>query len=97
MWTSPVTVFLRMGHSLGKLKDRYVFQGDGADQLCGRTICLLDINSERFGTLPEHFSKTVLANLDESFWISILPDYVKYPACFRLLSSYRSIITPTNF
>jgi hypothetical protein len=30
---SPVSVFLRAGWSLGNVKDRYIFEGDGADQV----------------------------------------------------------------
>jgi hypothetical protein len=35
---NPVSVYLRMGQSLGKLKDRYIHFGEGADQLCLRKI-----------------------------------------------------------
>lgn len=31
---SPITVVLRMGQSLGKVKDAYLFQCKGGDQLC---------------------------------------------------------------
>ena len=30
---SPVSVFLRAGWSLGNVKDRYIFEGEGADQV----------------------------------------------------------------
>ncbi|ETI42108.1 hypothetical protein F443_12713, partial [Phytophthora nicotianae P1569] len=43
---TPVSVYLRMGQSLGKLKDRYIHFGEGADQLCGRMIAGLPFNSE---------------------------------------------------
>ncbi len=33
---SAVSVFLRAGWSLGNVKDRYIHEGDGADQLAGR-------------------------------------------------------------
>ena len=39
---NPVTVYLRMGHSLGKLKDRYIFLSEGQDQLCGRVASLIN-------------------------------------------------------
>ena len=35
---NPVSVFLRMGQSLGNLKDRYIYAAEGADQLCGRMV-----------------------------------------------------------
>eukprot|EP00644_Phytophthora_capsici_P019291 jgi/Phyca11/132378/e_gw1.158.8.1 len=37
--------------SLGKLKDRYIHFGEGADQLCGRIIAGLPFNSEWFGQI----------------------------------------------
>ncbi|ETK74116.1 hypothetical protein L915_19021 [Phytophthora nicotianae] len=46
---TPVSVYLRMGQSLGKLKNRYIHFGEGADQLCGRMIAGLPFDSERFG------------------------------------------------
>jgi hypothetical protein len=35
---SSVSVFLRAGWTLGNVKDRYIHEGDGADQLCGRYV-----------------------------------------------------------
>ncbi|OWZ02720.1 hypothetical protein PHMEG_00025674 [Phytophthora megakarya] len=46
---NPVTVFLRMGQSLGRLKDRYIHYGEGADQLCGRMVCGLPFDRLEFG------------------------------------------------
>ena len=34
---TPASVFLRAGWSLGSVKDRYIFEGDGADQVRART------------------------------------------------------------
>eukprot|EP00644_Phytophthora_capsici_P008318 jgi/Phyca11/114661/e_gw1.26.378.1 len=45
-----------LGQSLGKLKDRYIHFGEGADQLCGRMIAGLPFNSERFGVCTSSFS-----------------------------------------
>eukprot|EP00644_Phytophthora_capsici_P008981 jgi/Phyca11/68153/gw1.6.559.1 len=39
-----------LGQSLGRLKDRYIHFGEGADQLCGRMIAGLPFDSERFGS-----------------------------------------------
>ena len=33
---TSVSVYLRAGWSLGNVKDRYIHEGQGADQLCGR-------------------------------------------------------------
>jgi hypothetical protein len=80
---SPVAVFLRMGQSLGQLKDRYIFAADGQDQLCGRMLAMLDFNSETFGTLPPHFTDDVAPLLTEQYWESIVSGYKNYPASFR--------------
>jgi hypothetical protein len=57
---NPVTVQLRMGHSLGKVNDAYFFVGDGQDQLCGRMIAGLPFNDEGFAALPPHFCTEVV-------------------------------------
>ncbi|ETO66399.1 hypothetical protein F444_16435 [Phytophthora nicotianae P1976] len=54
---TPVSVYLRMGQSLGRLKDRYIHFGEGADQLCGRMIAGLPFDSDRFGVLPLIFRR----------------------------------------
>ena len=54
---NPVTVTLRMNHSLGKLKDQYIFVCEGGDQLTGRMVSLLDFNSTEFTILPPHFKR----------------------------------------
>lgn len=35
---SAVATFLRAGWSLGSVKDRYIFEGDGGDAFCGRAV-----------------------------------------------------------
>jgi len=45
---SPTSVYLRMGQSLGKLKDRYIFTCDGGDQLTGRMVACLPFDSDEF-------------------------------------------------
>lgn len=52
---SPVAVFLRMGQSLGCLKDRYIHCGEGTDQLCSRMMCGFPFDSLKFGVLTPHF------------------------------------------
>lgn len=76
---TPVAVFLRMGQSLGKLKDRYIHPGEGADQLCGRISCGLPFSSEMFATLAPHFSKAILGSMDMSYWNTIVPGFSNYP------------------
>ena len=80
---TPVSVFLRMGQTLGQLKDRYVHHGEGADQLCGRMVCGLPFDTEVFGTLPPHFVRTTLDELNSEFWCDIAPGYDCYPLGFK--------------
>ena len=35
---NPVSVNLRMGQSIGSIREKYIFEGDGADQLLGRFV-----------------------------------------------------------
>ncbi|ETL27425.1 hypothetical protein L916_19026, partial [Phytophthora nicotianae] len=65
---TPVSVYLRMGQSMGKLKDRYIHFGEGADQLCGRMILGLPFNSERLGVLPPHFSTATICEMTSLYW-----------------------------
>ncbi|KAH9181526.1 hypothetical protein AeNC1_016498, partial [Aphanomyces euteiches] len=63
---NPVSVYLRMGQSLGQLRDRYIHFGEGADQLCGRMVSGLPFDSERFGVLPPHFPPNVCKSMDHA-------------------------------
>ncbi len=83
MGPSPVTVYIRMGHSLGKLKDKYIFFGEGADQLCGRTLSGLPYSDDRFCYLPPHFENDVLQQLTPQYWQQIVPGYSNYPDSFK--------------
>ena len=76
---NPVAITLRMGHSIGKMRDKYIFMGDGADQLCGRMLAGLPFNDSRFATLPPHFTSEGSNILTEDLWKIILPHYEKYP------------------
>jgi hypothetical protein len=77
---NPVTVQLRMGHSLGKVNDPYIHQSDPQDMLCGRTLSLLNMLDERFAALPPHFSKAGLEILTLEFWVKVCPNYSALPA-----------------
>ena len=73
------TVFLRMNHTMGNVRDRYIYQCDGGDQLCGRMVAGLPFDSVQFAVLPPHFNTATNALLTEAYWTSILPDYAAYP------------------
>ncbi|KAH9157947.1 hypothetical protein AeRB84_000266 [Aphanomyces euteiches] len=77
---NPVSVFLRMGQSLGQLKDRYIHVGEGADQLCGRMVAGLPFDSEEFGVLPPHFPPSLSGEMNQQYWGEIVCGYDQYPA-----------------
>jgi hypothetical protein len=72
-----------MGHSIGTVRDHYIFPSDGADQLCGRMVCGLPFNDEKFAVLPPHFVPPVLGLLTDEFWRTIVPGYENYPDAFK--------------
>ena len=73
-----------MGHSLGKIKDAYIFQCEGGDQLCGRMISGLPFDDKTFATLPPHFPTNILERLDNEYWNDIIPGYDTYPGVGRI-------------
>ncbi|KAK1934611.1 hypothetical protein P3T76_011220 [Phytophthora citrophthora] len=75
---TPVSVYLRMGQSLGNVKDRYIHFGEGADQLCGRMITGLPFDSERFGVIPPHFPPRLASKLTIEFWDRVVSEFSKY-------------------
>ena len=76
---SAVQVYLRAGWSLGNVQDRYIIAGAGADQLVGRVVCGLPVNSNEIGTLPPHFNEVALNRLANIGWNAILPGYDLFP------------------
>ena len=100
MGPNPVSVQLRMGHSLGKVNDPYLHFSDPQDQLCGRLVALLPILSAEFGTLPPHFNEHVIKNiLTVEFWKQIVPGYEQLPVEFQPTLPYllASIIFHEDF
>lgn len=85
---TPIAVTLRLGHSLGKIKDKYIFVSEGADQFCGRMVNGSDFTSETFATLPPHFINEVRALLTDQFWETILPGYHGSPAGWKKCCEY---------
>ena len=85
---SPCQVFIRMNHSLGDLRDRYIFQGEGGDQLCGRMVVGLPFDDVKFAVLPPHFTASMSARLTDDFWRSILQNYDEYPKGFCSVLPY---------
>lgn len=79
---------LRMGHSLGKVNDAYIFGGDGADQLLGRFCAGLPFLDERFAVLPPHFSCKGLSLLTVADWEHLIPGSSSYPVETKAIFPY---------
>jgi len=82
---NPITVTLRMGHSLGKIKDKYIFHCEGGDQLCGRMVNGSDFTCEMFAVLPPHFTSEADNLLTDTFWNDMVPGYSSKPSGFRAI------------
>ena len=61
---NPMTISLRLGHSLGVTKDAYIVTQPAGAQFTGRLATGLNINDASFAALPPHFTQVL--------------DYVKY-------------------
>ena len=85
---SPVSVFLRMSHSLGKLNDRYIHFGEGADQLLGRVVAGLDFCSVDFSVLPPHFGPAETELLTVEYWREIVDGYDAHYCTCMVISNY---------
>lgn len=82
---SAIAIYLRAGWSLGAVTARYIFEGGGGDQLCGRAatgICigliLSIIKKMLFADLPPHFDLSEGAVLTVNQWEEILPNYTTF-------------------
>ena len=58
---TAISIYLRAGWSLGNVQNRYILDGGGGDQLCGRAATGLDINDVSFASLPPHFDQATLS------------------------------------
>ena len=85
---SSVATFLRAGWSLGNTKDRYIFEGEGGDQLCGRVVCGLSTLNETFAVLPPHFLPEALLSITDFEWRDVVPGFDHYPETFRQCIPY---------
>jgi hypothetical protein len=60
---NPATVELRLGHSLGRVQNAYIFQAAAGDQYSGRLISMLNIHdANEFLALPPHFKNVISYN-----------------------------------
>lgn len=70
---NPVSIFLRAGWSLGPVQSRYILEGEGSDQLCGRAAAGHSITDANFAILPPHFNLSDGPILSEEQWDTIVP------------------------
>lgn len=68
---SAIAIYLRAGWSLGAVTARYIFEGGGGDQLCGRAATGICILEPSFADLPPHFDLSEGAVLTVSQWEEI--------------------------
>jgi hypothetical protein len=85
---TAIAIYLRAGWSLGPVQSRYILEGEGGDQVCGRAATGLPLTETAFANLPPHF----LAGdngISSEEWENILPGYSSfYPMSFREVIPY---------
>ena len=69
---TAISIYLRAGWSLGNVQNRYILDGGGGDQLCGRAATGLDINDVSFASLPPHFDQATLSLFTTEEWEMLL-------------------------
>ena len=52
---TAISIYLRAGWSLGPVQSRYILEGEGGDQLCGRAASGLPLTDVSFANLPPYF------------------------------------------
>jgi hypothetical protein len=85
---TAIAIYLRAGWSLGPVQSRYILEGEGGDQMCGRAATGLPITDVTFANLPAHIL-TLESGLTTAVWDDILPGYTTYyPLNFREVVPY---------
>ena len=85
---TAIAIYLRAGWSLGPVHSRYILEGEGGDQVCGRAATGLPLTDTSFANLPAHFLKADNGVTTEE-WERILPGYsTYYPLSFREVIPY---------
>ena len=83
MCLSAVNIYLRAGWSIGSVQDRYIFGGAGGDQVVGRAVAGLPINSTDFAILPPHFTSEGLKLVHKIGLQNLVEGYEGFPECFK--------------
>jgi hypothetical protein len=80
---TSISIYLRAGWSLGPVLSRYIMEGEGSDQQCGRAAAGLPVTEVAFANLPPRFVSGD-SGLTSNEWEDILPGYSTfYPKSFR--------------
>ena len=81
---TAISIYLRAGWSLGPVQSRYILEGEGGDQVCGRAASGLPLTEASFANLPPHFLRSDGESLSAEQWEDVLPGYSTfYPLNFR--------------
>ena len=85
---TAIAIYLRAGWSLGPVQSRYILEGEGGDQVCGRAATGLPLTDISFANLPAHFT-AMDTGISPTEWEDILPGYSSfYPLNFREVIPY---------
>jgi hypothetical protein len=76
---SGINVYLRARWSLGSTQNRYLYQGEGGDQVVGRVLSGLNYDNSQFSTLLPHFSSQIETTFTAEMWISAVTEYSTLP------------------
>ena len=86
---TAISIYLRAGWSLGPVQLRYILEGEGGNQVCGRVASGLPLTDVSFANLPPHFLHNEEECLSSEEWEEILPGYSTfYPSKFREVIPY---------
>ena len=69
---NAANIYLRAGWSTGNVQDRYIFSDVGGDQIVGRAVAGLPVNSQ---VLPPHFTDLGLQRVLEIGWENLLEGF----------------------
>lgn len=94
-----VSIFFRAGWSIGKVTMRYILEGGGGDELCGRAATCVPITSIDFANLPPHFNETNDPILTSEEWGNLVVGYDEYPKEFKEVITFllASIVYHANW
>jgi len=80
-------VCARAGWTVGNTKDRYLQHAEAGDQVCGRTVAGLDVNSHRFSISPPFF-KADDKSKEKEVDNSVTAIFGPVPLLWHLLARY---------